>query len=117
MKQIRVVLAIALMVGAAWQANAAGLKCSGPDGKTACTANQVAALNQGIATGRRMHEPLLADVKGVTQGKNGMLQCTQSNGSACTDEQLSAIIDLAASAHSKDGPFHINKTVDSSSPM
>lgn len=117
MKLTRVVLVIALTVGVAGSAHAAGLKCSGADGKSACTANQVAALNQGVASGRRMHDPLLLTVKGVTQGKNGMLQCTQTNGSACSDDQLSAIVKLAGSTHSPDGEIHITKTVDSASPM
>jgi hypothetical protein len=98
-------------------ASAATLKCMGADGRTACSVQQVAALNQGIATGRRMHKPLLADVKGVTQGANGSLECTQMNGSACTDQQLDAVVGLAQSTHSSAGTFHIVKEIDKSSPL
>jgi hypothetical protein len=113
--------ALALLVGLglpalAPVANAAGLKCTGADGKSACTAAQVADLNQGIASGKRMHKPLTM-VKEVTLGPNSTLQCTQENGSACTDEQLSEIMAVAASTHSAAGAFHITKSIDKASPM
>ena len=96
-------------------ARAAGLKCTGPDGKSSCTAQQVADLNQGIASGKRMHKPLVM-VKGVTLGPNGSLMCTQTNGVACTDDQLSAIMSLAPSTHSASGTIHIVREVDRASP-
>jgi hypothetical protein len=95
-------------------AHAAGLKCTGADGKTACTAAHVAAVNDQIVTGKRMHKPALMEVRGVTQGKNGMLVCTQNNGSACTEDQLDAIV--AACASGKHIEFSISKTMDSASP-
>jgi hypothetical protein len=112
--------AAALLVGAGLlamgqQARAAGLKCTGPDGKSACTAQQVADLNQGILVGRRMHQPL-AMVKGVSLGRNGSLMCTQMNGSACTEDQLSAVMALAPSTHSSGGTIHIVREVDRASP-
>jgi hypothetical protein len=97
-------------------ARAAGLKCTGADGKTSCTAAQVADINRGIVTGRRMHKPLMM-VKEVGLGPNGMLQCTQTNGTACTDEQLSEIISVAATTHSGGSAFHVMKTTDKASPI
>ena len=97
-------------------ASAASLKCTGTSGMS-CSAQQVAALNQGIASGRRMHKPFLMTVKGVTQGSNGSLMCTQDNGTACTDQQLDAIVALAPSTHSSDGEIVIVKEMDKSSPM
>ena len=98
-------------------ASAASLKCTGADGATACSAQQVSALNQGISAGKRMHKPFLLTVKGVTQGANGSLVCSQDNGSACTDQQLDAIVGLAPSTHSSDGEIRIVKEMDKSSPM
>jgi hypothetical protein len=112
--------ATALLLGAGLlamgqSARAAGLKCTGPDGKASCTAQQVADLNSGILVGKRMHKPL-ALVQGVTLGSNGTLKCTQTNGAACTDDQLSAIMSLAPSTHSSAGTIHIVREVDKASP-
>jgi len=116
MKRTLLVPVFALLVASALPIYAAGLKCTGANGKASCTASQIGALNAAIVTGTSMHKPLLLDVKGVTPGKNGTLNCTQTNGSACTDAQLSAIIGLASSAHSPDGPITITKEMDMSSP-
>jgi len=121
MKRSALVAATALLVGLGFlvmapQAKAAGLKCMGADGKTACSAAQVADLNQGITSGKRMHKPLTM-VKEVTLGPNGTLQCTQTNGSACTDDQLSAIMAVAAATHSSGGSIQVMKTTDKASPM
>jgi hypothetical protein len=120
MKRIGIALAVALLAGLAFQAvgYAAGLQCTGADGKSACTAKQVSDLNAGIVTGKRMHKPLLMSIQSLTPRKaGGGLTCTQDNGSACTDEQIDAIISLASSTHSSDGEIHITKTMDKSSPM
>jgi hypothetical protein len=95
----------------------AGLKCTGADGATACTAAQVSDLNHGILVGRRMHQPL-AMVQGVTQGSNGQLKCTQTNGSACTDAQLSAVIEVAGENQTKStsGEIRIVREVDRATP-
>ena len=102
-------------------ASTAALKCSGDDGM-ACSAQQVADLNSGILVGRRQHEPLRL-VQAVSQGSNGQLKCTQTNGSACTDAQLSAVIDVAgetaagSKAKSKGGGgFHVTRSIDIASP-
>jgi hypothetical protein len=95
----------------------AAMKCTGGDGSTACTDEQVADLNQGILTGRRMHEPLLMNVKGVTQGgMKGSIVCTQDDGSACTDDQVSAVISVGSSTRSSHGTIRIVREVDSASP-
>lgn len=94
---------------------AAGLKCAGTDGKTVCSAKQVADLNQGIVTGRRMHKPLMM-VREVTLGPGGALRCTQTDGKACTDEQLDAVAATAASTHSAAGEIRITREVDRASP-
>jgi hypothetical protein len=70
-------------------------KCTGPDGKTACTAAHVKQLNEGMATGRRQHQPL-ETVKSVSLAKPDVtLACTQNDGTACTAEQLDALNDVA----------------------
>jgi hypothetical protein len=70
-------------------------KCTGPDGKTACTAAHVKQLNDGMATGRRMYQPLEA-VKAVSlASSDGTLKCEQNNGAACTTEQLDALNHVA----------------------
>jgi hypothetical protein len=99
-------------------ASSATLTCTSADGSSACTDQQVADVNQGILTGRRMHKPFLMTVKGVTQGSiKGTLECTQDDGSGCSDDQLSAIISLASTTHSSDGEIVIMKEVDKASPM
>ena len=107
--------AMVVMVGAGLltigpSARAAGLKCTGADGKTACTEAQAADINRGIMTGRRMHKPFVM-VQGVTLGPNGTLVCKQTNGAACTEEQLSEIITVMSG-----GPIHVMKTTDKASP-
>ena len=76
------------------------LRCTGADGKSACTAEQARDVATGLATGKRMHKPYLVDVESVTLGSNGTLDCKQTNGSVCTDEQISAIVDFTMSTHS-----------------
>jgi hypothetical protein len=93
----------------------AGLKCTGTDGRTPCNAQQIADLNQGLATGRRMHKPLMT-VRNLTSGPNGTLVCKQTNGRSCTEEQLDAIIAVAASTHSAGTAFHVMKSTDKASP-
>jgi len=119
MKHNAVNATMVLLVGAGiltmgQAAHAAGLTCTGADGKSACTAEHVAAVNDQIVTGKRMHKPALMDVKGVTQGKNGMLVCTQNNGNECSSDQIDAIV--AACASGKHISFTITKTMDSTSP-
>jgi len=121
MKRNAIAATAALLIGLgtlamAPTAKAAGLKCAGADGKSACTAAQVDDLNRGIATGRRMHQPLTM-VKEVTLGPSGTLQCTQTNGSACTDDQLSAVMAVAASTHSAAVEIRITKSTDKSRRM
>jgi hypothetical protein len=70
-------------------------KCTGPDGKTACTAAHVNQLNDGIVTGRRVYKPLEA-VKAVSlASSDGTMKCEQNNGTACTTEQLDALNQVA----------------------
>ena len=76
------------------------LRCTGADGKSACTEAQARDIATGLATGKRMHKPYLVDVESVSQGANGTLDCKQTNGSVCTDEQISAIVDFTMSTHS-----------------
>jgi hypothetical protein len=108
-------VAMVVMVGAGLltvgpASKAAGLKCTGADGKTACTEAQAADINRGITAGKRMHKPF-AMVQGVRLGPNGTLLCKQTNGAACTDEQLSEIVSVMAG-----GPIHVMKTTDKASP-
>jgi hypothetical protein len=118
MKRIAMTVATALLIGLgimvmAPAAKAAGLKCTAEDGKSACTAAQVADLNQGIMTGRRMHKPFLVDVESVSLGPNGTLVCKQTNGSACSDDQLAAVI---AASKKSGGGIQVMKSVDRASP-
>ena len=108
--------------GAKPAASTPGLKCMGDDGVSACTAQQVRDLNSGILVGRRQHEPLKL-VQAVTLGSNGQLKCAQTDGSACTDAQLSAVIEVAeetaAASKTKNkggGGFHVMKSIDVASP-
>ena len=70
-------------------------KCTGPDGKTACTAAHVKQLNDGMVTGRRVYKPLEA-VKAVSlASSDGTMKCEQNNGTACTTEQWDALNQVA----------------------
>jgi hypothetical protein len=94
------------------------LRCTGADGKTACTAEQARDVATGLATGKRMHKPFLADVESVTLGPNGTLDCKQTNSSVCTHEQLSALMDFTMSTHSHGGKsdLRVTWTVDTAGP-
>ena len=119
MKRHAMMAATALLIGLGFlamapTARAAGLRCTGADGKTACSAAQVADINTGIMTGKRQHKPFLVDVESVSLGQNGALDCKQTNGSVCTADQLSA--GIAASSQSGGG-IHVMKVVDKASPQ
>ena len=45
-----------------------------------------------------MHKPYLVDVESVSLGANGTLDCKQTNGSVCTEQQISAIVDFTMSS-------------------
>jgi hypothetical protein len=64
-----------------------------------------------------MHKPFLMNGKGVTLGKGGLLSGMQDNGSACTGDQLSAIIFLASDTRPIAHPFSITRSIHRSSPM
>jgi hypothetical protein len=106
----------AAAAGKPGQAATAAMKCTGSDGKSACTAQQVTDLNSGITSGKRQHDPLRL-VRGVALGRNGTLQCTQNDGSACTEQQIAAIMAIAPSTHSRDGEIRIVREVDRASPL
>jgi len=95
---VAIVIAFAIPAGARAQAansNTITGKCLDANGKP-CTAAQVRDLGHGIATGRRMYQPL-AMVKSVEPGgADGALKCVQNDGSPCTAEQYEAINKIAA---------------------
>jgi len=97
-------------------AHAASLRCTGADGKTACTAAQLQDLQTGLSSGKRMHKPLLMDVDSVSLGSNGMLVCRKAGGGMCSDDQLDAIVSLSKTTKSSGGAITITKTQDMSSP-
>lgn len=97
-------------------ANAASLRCVGADGKTACTAAQFSDLQTGLATGKRMHKPLLMDVESISEGKDGTIVCRKAGGEQCDDKIVDAIVQLGSSTKPTAAPFHVVKTTDSASP-
>ena len=99
---------------------AAAIPAMGQAASGAKTGNKAGGAGQAV--GRRQHEPLRL-VQAVSQGPNGQLKCTQTNGSACTDAQLSAVIEVAeetaAASKTKNkggGGFHVMKSIDVASP-
>lgn len=81
-------------------------------GGSSCTASDVRDLNTGLASGRRMHEPLAAIQDLKLTGTNGAISCTQTSGAACTDDQIAALKAFAA----EKGGFTVSKMIDKSSP-
>jgi hypothetical protein len=70
------------------------LACRSADGQSACSAAQVRDLNSGMSSGKRQHKPLMM-VDSVSLSSDGMLTCKQTDGTACTDEQLQAVQQFA----------------------
>ena len=87
------------------------LRCTSSDGSSACTADQVAELNRGIVSSRRQRKPL-SMVQYLDLEPNGWLKCSQMDGSACTDEQLSAVIAVASVVQSRGASFRLSRQVD-----
>ena len=87
------------------------LRCTSSDGSSACTADQVAELNRGIVSSRRQRKPL-SMVQYLDLEPNGWLKCSQMDGSACTDEQLSAVISVASEVQSRGASFRLSRQVD-----
>ncbi len=87
------------------------LRCTSSDGSSACTADQVADLNRGIVSSRRQRKPL-SMVQYLDLEPNGWLKCSQMDGSACTDEQLSAVISVASEVQSRGASLRLSRQVD-----
>ena len=87
------------------------LRCTGGDGSSTCTAEQVADLNRGIVSSRRQRKPL-SMVQDLDLEPNGWLKCSEMDGSACTDEQLSAVIVVASEVQSRGGSFRLSRQVE-----
>ena len=65
----------------------------------ACTSSNVSDIMTGIAAGKRMHKPFLADIRSVALGgATGSLTCTQNSGQPCTEDQIKAVQSVAADA-------------------
>lgn len=73
----------------------ATIQCTRADGKP-CNSGDVAEIAQGMATGRRVHKPFLAEIKSVTGNPDGTLVCTQNNGQPCNQDQVKALDEVAA---------------------
>jgi hypothetical protein len=71
----------------------------------------VAELNRGIVSSRRQRKPL-SMVQYLDLEPNGWLKCSQMDGSACTDEQLSAVISVASEVQSRGASFRLSRQVD-----
>lgn len=87
------------------------LKCTSADGLSSCTADQVAELNRQIMASRKQHKPL-ADVQDLDLGQHSWLKCSQMDGKACTDKQLSAVIAVAAEGQSKGIGLRLVKPIE-----
>jgi hypothetical protein len=87
------------------------LKCTSADGASSCTVDQVAELNRQIMASRKQHKPL-ADVQDLDLGEHSWLKCSQMDGKACTDKQLSAVIAVAAEGQAKGNGLRLVKPVE-----
>jgi hypothetical protein len=87
------------------------LRCTSFEGSSACTADQVAALNRGIVGSRRQRKAI-SIVQDLDLEPNGWLKCSQMDGSACTDEQLAAVIAVAAEVQGRGESFRLSRQVD-----
>ncbi len=87
------------------------LRCTSGDGSSTCTAEQVAGLNRGIVSSRKQRKPL-AMVQDLDLEPNGWLKCSQMDGSACTNEQLSAVIAVSTEVQGRSESFRLSRQVD-----
>jgi hypothetical protein len=87
------------------------LKCTSADGSSSCTADQVAELNRQIVESRKQYKPL-SEVQDLDLGQHSWLKCSQMDGKACTDEQLSAVIAVASEGQAKRNGLHLVKPVE-----
>jgi hypothetical protein len=87
------------------------LRCTSGDGSSSCTAEQVAGLNRGIVSSRKQRKPL-AMVQDLDLEPNGWLKCSQMDGSACTNEQLSEVIAVSAEVQGRSETFRLSRQVD-----
>jgi hypothetical protein len=87
------------------------LKCTSADGSSSCTADQVAELNRQIVESRKQRKPL-AEVQDLDLGTHSWLKCSQMDGKACTDEQLSAVIAVASEGQAGRNGLRLVKPVE-----
>ena len=102
MKLVIVSAALSLL---AVSASAAGAKltCAGPGGH-ACSAQHVQKLDAAVKEAAKSGNATLADVKSITLGSDGALNCQRNNGSACTTEQIRSVRNMGAALNLKVTP-------------
>ena len=87
------------------------LQCTSADASSPCTADQVAVLNRQIVESRKQHKPL-DDVQNLDLGQHSWLKCSQMDGTACTDEQLSAVMAVASEGQARRSGLRLVKPVE-----
>lgn len=79
------------------------LACRNADGQSACSDAQLRDISTGVCSGKRQHSPVSMGLSLKITSPDGSMVCTQSDGKACSDEQLQAVVDnvteCAASVH------------------
>jgi hypothetical protein len=93
-------------------------KCTAGTANTPCTAADVQNLNAMVVSGKRMHKPFLLIASISLAGADGSLTCTQTNGAACTDDQMNDINNYAAQQKKGGGKgcCTVMKSTDMASP-
>ena len=91
-------------------------KCMTGDGNTPCTAADVQELFAMVVTGKRTHKPLALIASLSLAGPDGTVTCTQTNGAACTDDQIGELQNYAAQQKKGRGCCTVMKVIDAASP-
>jgi hypothetical protein len=87
------------------------LQCTSADASSPCTADQVAVLNRQIVESRKQHKSL-SEVQNLDLGQHSWLKCSQMDGTACTGEQLSAVIAVASEGQARRSGMRLVKPVE-----
>jgi hypothetical protein len=87
------------------------LQCTSANASAPCTLDEVAVLNRQIVESRKQHKPL-AEVQNLDLGQHSRLKCSQMDGTACTDEQVSAVLAVASEGLARRSGLRLMKPVE-----
>jgi hypothetical protein len=98
MKNMMITAALSLMVVSGAIAGEQSMTCS-RQGGAPCTAQHVKQLETAVKAAAKGSRKELANVKSLSlASSNGTLKCKQTDGSACTAQQMQMVRDVSAAS-------------------